>query len=427
MLSLPTTTASPSTPLHVLHSTDPPHKLLQSHPSLALLSNCRSPQTLRQIHSQIVKTGLHNSQFALSKLIEFCAVSPFGDLPYALLLFESIKHPNLLIWNTVIRGHSLSDSPSLAIQLFVRMVSTGIVPNCYTFPFILKSCARSGLANEGRQIHAHVLKLGLGSDAFVHTSLISVYAQNSDLESARLVFDKSSHRDAVSFTALITGYASKGLMDDAERLFDEMPTRDLISWNAMIAGFSRSGKYYEAVETFRKMQRIGISPNESTLVSVLSACAQSGRIDLGSWIHSWVDDKGMDSNLRILNALVDMYSKNGNLEKARFLFNSIQHKDVISWNVMIGGYNCMNYHREALELFRRMLKSPVMPNDITFLNVLPSCACLCALDLGKWIHSYIDKNLKNITSTALIGNDKAALSKLLVEEISEDGIGIANL
>lgn len=281
------------------------------------------------------------------------------------------------------------------------MILSGVVPNCYTFPFVLKSCARSGLAHQGRQVHARVLKCGLESDAFVHTSLISMYAQNGDLEFARLVFDKSSHRDAVSFTALITGYASKGFMDDAKRLFDDMPTRDVVSWNAMIAGFAQCGKFYEALETFREMQRMGVLPNESTIVSVLSACAQSGCIELGSRIHSWAEDRGMGSDLRILNALVDMYSKNGNLEKARFMFDSIQQKDVISWNVMIGGYNYMNHHREALELFRRMLKSHVKPTDVTFLNVLPSCACLCALDLGKWIHAYIDKNFENFTSTSL--------------------------
>ncbi|OWM71726.1 pentatricopeptide repeat-containing protein At1g08070, chloroplastic-like [Punica granatum] len=401
MLSSPTIAIAPA-PLHVLPSTDPPYKLLQSHPSLALLSKCRSTRTLKQIHSQIIKTGLHNTQFALSKLIEFCSISPCSDLAYAVLLFESIEQPNHLIWNTVIRGHSLSDSPALAIDFFVRMIVSGAVPNCYTFPFVLKSCARSGLAPEGRQVHAHILKRGLDSDVFVHSSLISMYAQNGDLEGARLVFDKSSHRDTVSFTTLMTGYALKGYMDDAKKLFDDMPRRDIVSWNAMIAGFTQCGKFDEALETFRKMQRKNVLPNESTIVTVLVACAQSGHIELGKWVHSWIKDQGMGSNLRIVNSLIDMYSKNGDLEKARSMFDAIQEKDVISWNVMIGGYNHMNHHREALELFREMLlQSHVKPNDVTFLNVLPSCACLCALDLGKWIHVYVDKNYKNCTSTSL--------------------------
>ncbi|KAH7546434.1 hypothetical protein FEM48_Zijuj01G0200400 [Ziziphus jujuba var. spinosa] len=195
---------------HVLPDSDPPYKLLQSHPSLELLSNCKSTQGLKQVHSHIIKTGLHNTQFALSKLVEFCVVSPLGsDLSYALLVFETIEEPNQFIWNTIIRGHSLSSSPLLAILFYVRMLLSGVEPNSYTFPFLLKSCAKVAATHEGKQLHAQILKLGFESDPFIHTSLINLYAQNDQLDNARLVFDKSVFRDAVSFTALITGYASR--------------------------------------------------------------------------------------------------------------------------------------------------------------------------------------------------------------------------
>ncbi|XP_030550021.2 pentatricopeptide repeat-containing protein At1g08070, chloroplastic [Rhodamnia argentea] len=409
--------ASPSN-FHVLPSSDPPYKLLQAHPSLSLLSKCKNLQQLRQIHSRIIKSGLHNTQFALSKLIEFCAVSPSGDLSYAVSLFESIEEPNQLIWNTIIRGHCLSDTPGLAVEFYVRMLLSRAMPNSYTFPFLLKSCAKAGLIHEGKQTHSHVLKLGLESDAFVHTSLINMYAQSGELDSACLVFEKSSYRDAVSYTALLTGYASSGQMKEAKQLFEDIPVTDVVSWNAMIAGYSESGQFEEAIETFRGMQKANVMPNESTMVTVLSACAQSGSVELGKWIHRWIEDHRMESNLRLVNALVDMYSKCGDVETAQGLFDGMPQKDVISWNVMIGGHTHMNRYKEALVLFREMLKLNVEPNDVTFLNVLPSCACLCALDLGKWIHTYIDKNFNSSTSTALFtslidmyakcGNMKAA-------------------
>ncbi|XP_010047809.2 pentatricopeptide repeat-containing protein At1g08070, chloroplastic [Eucalyptus grandis] len=386
---------------HVPPSSDPPYKLLQAHPSLSLLSKCKNLHQLRQIHCQIVKSGLHNTQFALSKLIEFCAVSPSGDLSYAVSLFESIEEPNQLIWNTIIRGHCLSAAPALAIDIYVQMLLRGAMPNSYTFPFLLKSCAKAGSTHEGKQIHSHVLKLGLESDSFVHTSLISMYAQSGELDSARLVFEKSSYRDVVSYTALLTGYASSGQMNEAKQLFEDIPVRDAVSWNAMIAGYSECGQFEEAIETFRGMQKVNVMPNESTMVTVLSACAQSGSVELGKWMHRWIEDYRVGSNTRLVNALIDMYSKCGDVEIARGLFDGMSQKDVVSWNVMIGGYSHMNCYKEALVLFREMLKSNVEPNDVTFLNVLPSCACLCALDLGKWIHTYINRNFKNSTNTAL--------------------------
>ncbi|KAG2718716.1 hypothetical protein I3760_03G232300 [Carya illinoinensis] len=388
--------------LHVAPASDPPYKLLESHPSLLLLSKCKSIHGLRQIHSHIVKTGLHNTLFALSKLIEFCATSPFGDLPYALLLFESIPEPNVFIWNTIIRGHSLSSDPILAVDFYVRMLLCGTQPNSYTFPFVLKSCAKAGATREGKQIHAHVLKLGLWCDAFVHTSLINMYAQNGELDDARLVFDKSVFRDAVSFTALITGYASRGYMDAARLLFDEIPVRDVVSWNAMIAGYAQCFRFEEALTFFEEMRKMNVQPNESTMLTVLSACARSGSVELGNWVHSWIEDHyELGSNLRLVNALIDMYSKCGDLETARRLFDGIHQRDVISWNVIIGGYTHMSCYKEALALFRLMLGSDTEPNDVTLLGVLPACAHLGVLDLGKWIHAYIDKNFETMTNSSL--------------------------
>lgn len=265
--------------------------------------------------------------------------------------------------------------------------------------FSLKSCAKLASAHEGKQIHAHLLKLGFVSDVFIHTSLINMYAQSGEMNNAQLVFDQSKFRDAISFTALIAGYALWGYMDRSRKLFDEMPVRDVVSWNAMIAGYAQTGRSKEALLLFEEMRKANVPPNESTIVSVLSACAQSNALDLGNSMRSWIEERGLRSNLKLVNALIDMYSKCGDLRTARELFDDMPERDVISWNVMIGGYTHMCSYKEALALFREMLASGVEPTDITFLNILPSCAHLGAIDLGKWIHAYINKNFNSASAS----------------------------
>ncbi|XP_028802730.1 pentatricopeptide repeat-containing protein At1g08070, chloroplastic [Neltuma alba] len=372
-----------------------------SDPSYKLLSKCKSIQTLKQIHSYAIKTGIYKTPLVQSKLIQFCAVSPFGDLPYALSLFQSIEKPNLIMWNTIIRGHWLNSSPILSIQVYARMLNFGVEPNSYTFPFLLKSCAKIRAIHEGKQVHAHILKLGFASDAYVHTSLITMYAQIGDLDDARLVFDSNIIHNVVSFTALISAYLLEGYVDDALHLFDEIPVKDVVSWNAMIAGYAQSYRFEEALSCFREMLKANVSPNQSTLVTALSSCAQSGSLEMGKWISSWIKEHGFSSNLQLTNALIDMYSKCGETNTARELFDGTVQKDVISWNVMIGGYSHMNLHKEALSLFHLMVRSNMKPNDITFLAILPACTHLGALDLGKWIHAYIDKNFKNMSNVSL--------------------------
>ncbi|XP_059460190.1 pentatricopeptide repeat-containing protein At1g08070, chloroplastic-like [Corylus avellana] len=180
-----------------------------------------------------------------------------------IMLKGAIPHlaTSSVVWNTIIRGHSLRNNPILAVEFYVRMILCGAEPNSYTFPFVLKSCAKVGATHEGKQVHAQLLKLGLECDAFVHTSLVNMYTQNGELENARLVFDKSTLRDAVSFTTLITGYAARGLMGDARGLFDEIPMRDVVSWTAMIAGYAQCGWFEEALAFFEEMQKMNIQPH----------------------------------------------------------------------------------------------------------------------------------------------------------------------
>lgn len=228
-----------------------------------------------------------------------------------------------------------------------------------------------------------------------------MYVRCGDLDDARRVFDKSPLRDVVSFTALVAGYASRGYLNDARRLFDEILVRDVVSWNAMISGYAQSGRFKEALDFFQEMLNAKVEPNESTMVSVLSACAHLGCIEMGNWVRSWIEDHGFSLNLRLVNALIDMYAKCRDMETARALFDGIPWKDQISWNVMIGGCTHLCYYKEALALFRKMQLSNLEPNEVTFLNVLPACAYLGALDLGKWIHAYIDRNMSNTTNTSL--------------------------
>ncbi|AES91463.1 putative tetratricopeptide-like helical domain, DYW domain-containing protein [Medicago truncatula] len=400
---LVTSSPSPSI-LHFLPASDPPYKILEQHPYLNLLEKCKNINTFKQIHSLIIKTGLNNTVFVQSKLIHFCAVSPSGDLSYALSLFEENqqhhKH-NVFIWNSLIRGYSLSSSPLSSLHLFSRMLYYGVQPNSHTFPFLFKSCTKAKATHEGKQLHAHALKLALHFNPHVHTSVIHMYASVGEMDFARLVFDKSSLRDAVSFTALITGYVSQGCLDDARRLFDEIPVKDVVSWNAMISGYVQSGRFEEAIVCFYEMQEANVLPNKSTMVVVLSACGHTRSGELGKWIGSWVRDNGFGSNLQLTNALIDMYCKCGETDIARELFDGIEEKDVISWNTMIGGYSYLSLYEEALALFEVMLRSNVKPNDVTFLGILHACACLGALDLGKWVHAYIDKNLRNSSNASL--------------------------
>ncbi|KAJ4847133.1 hypothetical protein Tsubulata_042700 [Turnera subulata] len=182
------------------------------------------------------------------------------------------------------------------VEYYARMIFSGVEPDCYTFPFVLRSCTKMEATQEGKQVHGHVLKLRLGDNAFVHSSLIIMNAQSGELGHARFLLHKNSMRDATSYTAWIAGYGLRGFFIKGRELFNEIPERDVVSWNAMIAGYAWNCQFEEALAFFDKMHGARISssvstmqPNVATLLNVFPAYAHLCALDLGKWLRAYVD------------------------------------------------------------------------------------------------------------------------------------------
>ncbi|KAJ4708277.1 Pentatricopeptide repeat-containing protein [Melia azedarach] len=193
------------------------------------------------------------------------------------------------------------------------------------------------------------------------------------METARVLFDRSSERDVVMWTAMIDGYGKMGDVQTARELFEKMPERNAVSWSAMMATYSRVSDYKQVLSLFREMQEAGTKPNESALVSVLTACAHLGAITQGLWVHSYAKRYNVDKNMILATALVDMYSKCGHVDAALSVFEGISKKDAGAWNAMISGVAMNGDATKSLELFNRMVKSGIQPTETTFVAVLSSC------------------------------------------------------
>ena len=50
----------------------------------------------------------------------------------------------------------------------------------------------------------------------------------------------------------------------------------MVSWNAITIGYVQGGRFEEALACFSCMQKANVSPNKSTMVSVLSTCGHLG-------------------------------------------------------------------------------------------------------------------------------------------------------
>ncbi|KAJ7008796.1 hypothetical protein NC653_007455 [Populus alba x Populus x berolinensis] len=161
-----------------------------------------------------------------------------------------------------------------------------------------------------------------------------------------------------------------------------MPERDVVCWTAMIDGLVRNGESNRALEVFRNMQREDVMPNEVTIVCVLSACSELGALQLGRWVHSYMDKHGIELNHFVGGALINMYSRCGDIDEAQRVFEQMKEKNVITYNSMIMGFALHGKSVEAIELFRGLIKQGLTPSSVTFVGVLNACSHGGLAELG---------------------------------------------
>ncbi|KAF5188588.1 Pentatricopeptide repeat [Thalictrum thalictroides] len=122
------------------------------------------------------------------------------------------------------------------------------------------------------------------------------------------------------------------------------------------------------------MQKEGIKPDEVTMVSVISACSISGALDMGRWVHTFIDKHIIKVDLELTTALINMYARCGCIEKSRELFDAMPEKDTKAWSSMIVGLAIHGLAEDALDVFSKMQETNVKPNQVTFVGVLSACA-----------------------------------------------------
>ncbi|KAF8034811.1 hypothetical protein BT93_C0972 [Corymbia citriodora subsp. variegata] len=254
----------------------------------------------------------------------------------------------------------------------------------------LRCCAS---AAELKRVHARIVRRSLSQSNFLATKMVDVCDRCGDL-----------------------GYASS--------LFGSVAGPNVFLYNAIVRAYARNFAYGLAVAVYRKMLEDGkVSPDEFTFPFLIKSCGGLASEDLGMQVHAHVRKFGAAGHLVTENSLIDMYTKFGNLESAYKLFDDMPQRDAVSWNglisghvrlgqmtrarelfdempcktvvswtTVISGYSQVGSYADALEIFREMQTVGVEPDEISIVSVLPACAHLGALEVGKWIHMYADKH-----------------------------------
>ncbi|KAL5991821.1 hypothetical protein ACLOJK_012732 [Asimina triloba] len=395
----------------------------RTQPYAAYLQTCASDRPLepgRKLHAQIPVNGVNRSTRISTKLIDL--YMRWGQLLTARQLFDEMGDTNPSRWVILIMAFARHGYHGEALELFCQMRRQGLERNEYVLTSVIKACTNRSDLRTGEQIHSIVLRSSLDSDTFVATALTHCYARCGRIADACRAFIGMLDKDVVAWNAVVSGHAHHGLSRIALGLFEKMRflglRPDLVTWNAVISGFALAGEPLASVKVFEMMSESGIEPDVVSWTSVISgfvqnfcnkeafgmfrqmmfsrvrpssvtvsgllpACANVADLRRGKQLHGYAVAIGVEEDIFVCNALVDMYAKCGFIFEAAKLFHKMKVRNTVSWNSMIFGYANHGYCTEALELFNLMLQmNNAKPDHLTFTAVLTACCHAGMVDVG---------------------------------------------
>ncbi|XP_070031175.1 pentatricopeptide repeat-containing protein At4g33990-like isoform X1 [Nicotiana tomentosiformis] len=319
-----------------------------------LFKSCTKIYILKCLHALLAVSGKAQSIFIGTRLGNLYA--HLGDVSLSQKTFCMIENKDAYTWNSMISSYVRNGHFRESLNCLNEMLSTADVkPDFYTFPPVLKAC---GNILDGARIHCWASKLGLEWDVFVAASLVHMYCR---FQSSTFAF----------------------------KIFKNMPFRDMGCWNAMISGFCQNGNAIEALSLLNEMRLEGIKMDSVTIATVLPICAQLDDIVHGMLIHLYVIKHGLELDVFVSNALINMYARFGELRHAQKVFDDMIVRDLISWNSLIAAYEQNNVPEKALKYFHEMMVNEIQPDLLTIVSLASSTAQTKNFHCCRSVHGFI--------------------------------------
>lgn len=230
-----------------------------------------------------------------------------AEIKKAVELFEETKgERNPVTWNSMMSCYIQNDLHEEALQLYLTMCRLGIDRTRSTFSVLFHACSCLGSLQQGKLLHAHLVKTPFESNVYVGTSLIDMYSKCGSLTEAQASFSSISAPNVAAWTALINGYAHHGLGS-------------------------------EAVLLFERMLEQGVVPNTATFVAVLSACGRAGLVSEGmAMFHSMERCHRVIPTLEHYACMVDLLGRAGHLQEAeKFIKEMPIEADWVVWGALL--------------------------------------------------------------------------------------------
>ncbi|KAJ4844659.1 hypothetical protein Tsubulata_024216 [Turnera subulata] len=259
----------------------------------------------------------------------------FSNYDLVRTLFDQMRERDVVAWNTIVSWYVKTERYVEAIGHFRMMLSSGVKPSPISFVGVFPAFSGAKDLNNANVAYGMVLKWGgeFENDLFVVSSAILMYAEFGFINFARQVFDRCTEKNAEI-------------------------------WNTMISGYVQNECFLEAASHLQSFQ-------------------------LAQQLHAFVVKSLVVLPVRILNAIVVLYSRCNSIHSSFDVFEKMTERDTVSWNTMISALVQNGMDNEGLMLVHEMQKQGFAIDSVTVTALLSMASNLRGQEIGKQTHAYL--------------------------------------
>ncbi|KAI3445441.1 hypothetical protein Pfo_002106 [Paulownia fortunei] len=136
-----------------------------------------------QVHGGIVRRGLGDDLGVANALIDMYAKC--GSIMNSCKIFNEMHAKNVVTWTSMMVGYGSHGHGKEAVELFDKMVQSGVRPDRIVFVAVLNACSHTGLVDEGlRYFKSMVSKYNITPDQEIYGCIVDLLGRAGRVKEA---------------------------------------------------------------------------------------------------------------------------------------------------------------------------------------------------------------------------------------------------
>jgi pentatricopeptide repeat protein len=322
------------------------------------------------------------------------------------LFFNAIPSPNTVAYTTLANIYAQNGEIEKALNLVQQMQmdfdsgrNKDCRPNLHTYNTILNALHKSNRSDAAEKAEFFFNAIP-SPDTVTYNTLLNIYANNGKVDKAvklfqqmQLDFDSRKNKDCRpsmhTFASVLNALQKSNRPDatlKAEQIFYSIPSPNTVTCSTMANIYAQNGEIEWALELVQRMQvdfdsgkNKNCRPNMHTYATILNALHKSNRSDALEKAELFFDSIP-SPNTVTYNTLLNIYARNGEIEKALYLVQQMQsdfesgknkdcRPDMHTYNTILNALLKSN-RSDAVAKAEQFFNSIPSPNTVTYTTLL---------------------------------------------------------